>query len=204
MRTLGPICALLTLAALAGCSGGSKEPVASPSSISPTPSTSATTPESSSPSPTVTPSQLTTPSSAPVAAAPTCDSSSLQVSLGPQGAAARTLYQTLVFTNTGTAACSTRGYPGVSFLDANGDQLGKPARRDTAEKPHRVTLSPGEKAHVVVGMPQATACEEADSRGIRVYPPGQTDSLHVQWHQTVCTNDEARSSVGPVQPGKTS
>jgi len=136
VRTLGPICALLTLAALAGCSGGSKEPVASPSSISP--------------------------------------------------------------------ACSTRGYPGVSFLDANGDQLGKPARRDTAEKPHRVTLSPGEKAHVVVGMPQATACEEADSRGIRVYPPGQTDSLHVQWHQTVCTNDEARSSVGPVQPGKTS
>jgi hypothetical protein len=178
VRTLGPICALLTLAALAGCSGGSKEPVASPSSISPTPSTSATTPESSSPSPTVTPSQLTTPSSAPVAAAPTCDSSSLQVSLGPQGAAA--------------------------FLDANGDQLGKPARRGTAEKPHRVTLSPGEKAHVVVGMPQATACEEADSRGIRVYPPGQTDSLHVQWHQTVCTNDEARSSVGPVQPGKTS
>jgi len=93
---------------------------------------------------------------------------------------------------------------GFAIARAERPHLGKPARRDTAEKPHRVTLSPGEKAHVVVGMPQATACEEADSRGIRVYPPGQTDSLHVQWHQTVCTNDEARSSVGPVQPGKTS
>jgi hypothetical protein len=138
------------------------------------------------------------------AGAPACATSTLRLALGAQGAAAGTLYQTLVFTNTGTAPCSVLGYPGVSFLDASGDQLGKPARRDTAERPHRVTLSPGGKAHAVVGMPQATACQEADSRAVRVYPPGQTESLHAQWHQQVCTNDEARPSVGPVQPGKTS
>lgn len=128
----------------------------------------------------------------------------LRFTLGAQGAAAGTLYQTLVFTNTGTTSCSVLGYPGVSFLDADGNQLGKPASRVTAEKPHRVTLSPGETAHTVVGMPQATACHEAESRAVRVYPPGQTESLHAQWHQQVCTNDEARSSVGPLQPGKTS
>lgn len=130
----------------------------------------------------------------------------LGLSVGPGGAAAGTDYIPLVFTNKSGEACSLRGYPGTSFVDANGQQLGFPADRSEGEAVHRVVLASGAKAHALLGVP-ATAnysksdCQPRQTAGVRVYPPDQTASLVAKVKMTVCTTNNGRSLIQPIRPG---
>jgi hypothetical protein len=111
-----------------------------------------------------------------------------------------------VFTNISTATCSLRGYPGASFVDGSGQQLGSPATRSQGEPVRRVILASGAKAHALVGIPETenfskSDCEPQQAAGIRVYPPDQTMSLIAKVKLTVCTTKKAQSLVQPIRPG---
>lgn len=209
MRRLVPICVLGCLA-VSGCTGSSGAPATSsstPIAESPAPTntaTSATPSETPSLSPTATPSVPASPTENVTAAE--CTTSQLQVNAGRGGGAAGTFYQSLVFTNTSGAACSLRGYPGASFVDSSGQQLGYPAERDTTEHARRVVLASGAKAHALLGTPEAVNFSKSDcapqkASGVRVYPPDQTASIVVKLSMTVCTTKNGRSLIQPIRPG---
>lgn len=139
-------------------------------------------------------------------AAAECTASQLRVSAGRGGGAAGTFYLSLVFTNISSAACSVRGYPGASFVDADGNQLGVPADRDTTEPVRRVALASGAKAHALLGIPEAvnfpkSDCEPRQAAGVRVYPPDQTVSQVAEITMTVCTTKKGRPLIQPIRPG---
>ena len=212
MRPVGPVCALLALVVLSGCSGGSKAPVASsPSAVatSPSPSASPTVSQSPSPVATATTSPTATltssPSSTPSAGPPECTSSSLELRAIPTGAAAGTDYISLVVTNTGSDDCLLLGYPGVTFLDSHGRQVGLPAQRDKTSPPHRVVLAAGEKGHASLSYPNPGAfgsgCGGTQTRQVQVFPPDETTPLRANVDAYVCSDRAGRSMVGAMRPG---
>jgi hypothetical protein len=209
VRVIGPLCALLAAVALSGCSGGSKAPVAStPSSAGATESTAPTTPPAvASPTPDASPTQTVTSSPSSVAAAGTaeCASTSLRLRATPIGAATGTDYIALVLTNTGSDDCALVGYPGVTFLDAHGQQVGLPAQRDETSKPRRVVIGAGEKAHAQLSFPNpdffGSGCGGTHAKQVQVFPPDQTSSLRADVDAYVCTDKNGRSSVGAMRPG---
>ena len=60
---------------------------------------------------------------------PMCATSQLTGTLGGSDAAAGSLYRYLVLTNHSSTACHLTGYPGLSMLNAGGQQIGQPATR---------------------------------------------------------------------------
>ncbi|HWA64829.1 MAG TPA: DUF4232 domain-containing protein [Mycobacteriales bacterium] len=206
MNTRILLAAVAVLAA-AGCSGGSSNggtpsggtPTGVPSvstSASTTPSASATP----SPSPSLTPTFPTT-----IKATQTCATGSLSLSVGQGQGAAGTSYVSLVFTNTGSKPCTLYGYPGVSFLDAAGKQLGVPATH-TGGAEGVVTLAPHGTANAQLGLPDtgnfsASGCQQATSSKLQVYPPGDYGALTISYAAAICTTAAGATSVTPVTPG---
>jgi hypothetical protein len=136
---------------------------------------------------------------------PSCATAQLRLTVSDAEGAAGTEYQALVLTNRG-GACTLRGYPGVSFLDARGRQIGSPAER-TGEPRHRVTLRPGGSAHAQLAIARAanyadSVCEPAQAARVRVYPPGQRAALTAADPVLVCSAPgTGQLHVSPVQPG---
>jgi hypothetical protein len=140
-----------------------------------------------------------------------CLASALKASLGPSNGTAGTIYYVVVFTNTSASACSLYGYPGVSFVTGQGGStVGKPADRDTTLlSPTQVNLAPGGQAYALVGvvdtgaLPPA-ACKPGEAQWLRVYAPGDTGALYVQFSSSVsvCTTPtEAFLKVSAVAAG---
>src|SRR4051794_35611948 len=76
-------------------------------------------------------------------ALPPCAHWQLRASLGRGDSGAGHTFWPLVFTNTSSAACTLRGYPGVSSVAGDdGHQVGRPATRDTSRHVTTVTLRP--------------------------------------------------------------
>lgn len=165
-----------------------------PRSSSPTPTATVTTPT---PTPTVT---VTAP-----AGLPSCTSSQLSLSLGPASGAAGSTYTPMVFTNSGSKPCSLGGYPGVSFVDASGALLGKPAHQDPG-KVRTVKLTSGGAANALLREPEAgnfppAACHKATTNRLRVYPPGESTALFLKYHAEICTTKQARTGISPIMFG---
>ena len=191
--------------AVAGCSssssGGSAStapPTTPVTSSSPTESSSAT--PSASPSPSVTPTFPTT-----VKATHRCGTGQLSLSLGQGQGAAGTSYLPIVFTNTGSKPCTLYGFPGVSFLDSSGKQIGAPAVHSGGEE-GVVTLAPNGTANSQLGLPDpgnfpSGGCNPTTAAKLQVYPPGDFGALTIADSATVCTTDGGATSVTPVTPG---
>jgi hypothetical protein len=97
------------------------------------------------------------------------------------------------------------GFPGVSFVDASGAQLGKPAR-EAAGKDKMIKLASGGAAHAMLqqadpGNYQPSDCQQATADRLRVYPPGETQPLYVKDRIQICTTKQARTSVYRVAFG---
>ena len=124
-------------------------------------------------------------------AAGTCSAAQLAGSLTPQQGAAGSVIASLTLTNTGSAPCTLSGYPGVSFVDANGAPVGAPASRDAAGA-GTVTLQPGTSASSGVRITQpgviGQVCNPHQAAGVRVYPPGSYESLVVPYSGQACGN----------------
>lgn len=113
---------------------------------------------------------------------PTCHTSGLTANLGsPDGSAGASHYE-ITFRNTGSAACTLFGYPGVSFLDAKGSQIGSAAQRQASGQPATITLGGGGNAFasLAVTNPGIPPCSSSTAAAkVRIYPPGDTQSLLV-------------------------
>ncbi|MER7277070.1 DUF4232 domain-containing protein [Dactylosporangium sp. NPDC000244] len=131
----------------------------------------------------------------------------LAVQDAPGGGAAGSQYTWIVLTNTSSRTCTVYGFPGVSWVTGDsGQQVNKPAERDTAVSPKRVELAPGKAAHAQVGSPQTgnfgDECKPVQVRGYRVYLPDETAADFVPAPQTVCSADGVGlAHVGPVVAG---
>jgi len=194
------LAALATAAALAvglaACGGSSSSSTTSTSSGGTTSTTSSSGSSSTSSS--------TTSTSTP--GTPGCRTAALTLSLGsPNGSAGATHY-TLTFRNSGSVTCTLYGYPGVSFLDASGHQIGDPAQRQGGT-PATVTLAAGGSAYSSIagtdpGIPPCSG--SATATQVRVYPPGETQAATVTAPTglLVCsspnTSTYQSSSVSPV------
>ena len=114
----------------------------------------------------------------------------------------------LVFQNTGTTTCTLTGYPGVSFVQAHNEQLGKSAIR-TPGTTSTVTLIPNAHAYADVetingeGGYSAAQCDLTTVPTLRVYPPNQTESTNIPWNKDECVNSSIQNlEVGPVHSNK--
>lgn len=200
LRAAGCVLATLGLvAATAACGDDSDKPSATSTPVQSVTSTTTTQPQ---PSPTRT---VPAPSATPTESAPAvkrCATADLALTTLPAGAAAGTHFLSLVLTNAGGAECTLTGFPGVSLIDAAGQQVGSPADRNGAIMPEVVTLQPGESAHAVAGFPNyqnfpAGKCS-GPSASVKVYPPDDLTALVAPLADYSCPG----FSVQVVQPGK--
>lgn len=136
-----------------------------------------------------------------------CAASALRVSLGPRSGAAGSTYLYLRFRNVSSAACTLRGFPGVSMLTAAGEQIGAAAARMPGSSPSTVTVPAGGRASAVLRVVNAgnydpDTCEPVESSSLRVYQPGATAAQTLPYPATGCASTSVRLLyVGAVQPG---
>jgi hypothetical protein len=126
-----------------------------------------------------------------------CTSNHLALQQGTsQGAAGSTIVQ-YILRNAGTAPCTLLGFPGVSFLDSTGKQLGSAATRQGAASTV-FTVQPGQVASFAVQIAIAGCATSAvQSQTIRVFPPNNTGALEAPGSYPICT----APSVTAVQNG---
>jgi hypothetical protein len=180
-RTVTLAAAACAAALVAGCSS---------SSSSPGPAASATVPASSSTAPGAASSTATSPRA--VGRAP-CATANLQVKLGASQGTAGSIYQTIDFTDTGSASCTLYGYPGVSLAGGSPPaQIGAAAARNPQSSPKQVTLAPGAVANAVLQVTEAgnypaATCDPVQASTLVIYPPNQTVSVSVPYKATGCS-----------------
>jgi hypothetical protein len=139
------------------------------------------------------------------AAVPVCTSAQLRLSIGSTDAGAGQFHQHLVLTNRGPL-CSLHGYPGVSFLGADGRQLGDPAAMNQASV-RRVFLPPGKSASAVLTYSNAgafpdSACRPQQASSVRVYPPGERAALVAADSVLVCSaHGSGQLHIDPIESG---
>lgn len=134
---------------------------------------------------------------------PTCNADELSLSTGEAegGASAGTFHYNIILTNIGKRTCTLFGYPGVSLVNDNGNQIGNPADRQTGVEEKTQTLTPGAKVKSVVSVPDPGnfpdgQCKDGATK-FRVYPPNDAGYLSVATTTTTWCQGLA---VTPVQP----
>lgn len=114
----------------------------------------------------------------------TCNADELTLSLSEaDGGGAGTLNQLIVLTNASKRVCVLGGFPGVSLVNDNGNQIGSPAERAKNYTEKKLTLNPGGQAKATVsfadqGNFDAGTCK-AGATKLRVYPPNDTGYLSI-------------------------
>ena len=206
---------------LTGCGSGGGEESASPSSAasssaSATASTSASATAGASPEVSEAPdSGASAEPTSPAAGAPgdsaapaACSAADLAgtVEDTPGGGAAGSVYRSLVLTNVSAAACTTSaGYPGVSYLNAAGDQLGAAAvRSDGSAAGSAFVLQPGQSASAELKETRAenygADCVAEQATQLLVYPPEDLEALTIPHEVLACANPNVELlGVGPLQ-----
>lgn len=118
-----------------------------------------------------------------------CKAADLSVGLGvKQGTDPDGNYtQYLEFTNKSGRTCTMEGYPGVSYVTGpNGAQVGEAAFRPGGSRA-KVTLRKGQTTTALLTLAKVSnfdpaACQPQPVSGLRVIPPGDTESMYVQLH----------------------
>jgi hypothetical protein len=139
-----------------------------------------------------------------------CLASGLTVTLDDSqgGGAAGSTYVPLDFTNSSASSCELYGFPGVSFVTSAGAQIGAAATRATEYSKVRVTLAPGQSAHVWLQVADAqnypdSSCQPATASALRVYPPGSTAARYVDHSFAACKSASAQIlTVTPLRAGQ--
>ncbi|MBM9509094.1 DUF4232 domain-containing protein [Actinacidiphila acididurans] len=136
---------------------------------------------------------------------PACATRNLKTTVSDINSGAGHTNFTLVFQNTGPAACTLRGYPGVSFVKAHNVQLGKAADR-TPGPVTTVTLIPNAHAFADVESLNgqsgfsAAQCGLTTVPTLRVFPPNQTESTNIPWNTPECVGPSVQNlHVQPVR-----
>ena len=140
-----------------------------------------------------------------------CTTGNLKVKTADSEGAAGSTYTTLEFTNAGSTSCTLYGYPGVSLAAGNpAAQVGAAASRSSVDSPSVVKLAPGKTANALLRITQAlnypkTTCSPADTAYLRIYPPGETNSILLSYKSMGCSKTSVvLLTIGVVQAGATS
>ncbi|MET1152741.1 DUF4232 domain-containing protein [Arthrobacter sp.] len=194
---------LLTACGQSGQGAGTSPASAGPAGSAP-PSSSAPAPETEGAS--VSESAAASPEASGSAADGSCSAGQLSavVETEPGGGAAGSVYRTLVLTNTGDTSCTLAGYPGVSYVDAKGKQVGAAADRDPDATTVAVTVAPGGTAAAQLRQTNAQnygeECGLTEVAGVKVYPPNRKDSLVAEQETVGCSDDSVvLMTVGTFQ-----
>jgi hypothetical protein len=174
-----------------------------------TPTTSAPAPpRSAAPLTTVSPTQSTlAPATTVVPQSPVCAVSDLRTSLTAAGGSAGAFHYQLVFLNSSASTCTLYGFPGVSFLDGRGHQIGPAAQEGPAAVRQLVRLAPGQKGYAGLSVtdPGIPPCAgPGNVAQIRVYPPASfgpalvTAPAGMQVCTSPNTTSYVASTVGPI------
>ena len=142
-----------------------------------------------------------------------CQSATLKVTVDTSqaGGAAGSVYYPVNFTNTSGAPCGLYGYPGMSFVTADGNagrQIGAAAQRDPAFGDLSVRLAADGVAHAWLQIAQAgnypaSACQPMTAHWLRVFPPGDTAAAYVGVSFGTCAAASAPLlTVTPVRSGQ--
>jgi hypothetical protein len=144
------------------------------------------------------------------ATAPTCTTANLDVWLNTtaNGTAGSNYYH-LNLTNLSAGSCTLYGYPGVSAITQAGIQLGSAAARDDEHAVSKITLTSARSARGLetstshntativlqitdTGNYSPASCVPITAAGLRVYPPGQTESTVVPYPFVACAKPGPR------------
>jgi hypothetical protein len=152
-----------------------------------------------------------TSSSAAAASVPRCTASDLGVwvAIDQGNGAAGTLAYPLEFTNLSHHTCYLYGYPGVSALDSNGNQLGRAADWGSLAGARIVNLAPGATAHTLLGYHDVAVTTEPGCAPVKqatdllVYPPGQHSATDAAFVVPACSHRGPvyMSILEPIIPG---
>ena len=116
----------------------------------------------------------------------------------------------LTFENASSSTCTLYGFPGVSFLDSHGNQIGSPAQRGTASTPELVRLTSDEQGYATLSVanPKVAPCAGPGTVvQVRIYPPASYVAAYVTppYLLSVCTSTNAANyvdtTIGPVTSG---
>jgi hypothetical protein len=122
-----------------------------------------------------------------------CSTADLAITLATPNGAAGHSFQPIVFTNSSSTPCELKGYPGVSFVAANGDQIGAAADRRPGTPPE-VTLNPSDHATatlVIVSPGIQQGCDpphQARVSNLHIYPPNSTAPVDIPWAIDECSS----------------
>ncbi len=110
----------------------------------------------------------------------------------------------LVLTNSGSANCLLKGYPGLSFTNTpDGNPIGMPARRDDSVPAVGLVLAPGHSGKATLRYVQPgniPECTMSPAKGFRVYPPEDTASLFISQEMVACSNSNVELlTIGTFQ-----
>ena len=132
---------------------------------------------------------------------PTCATSQLTASLGGGDAGAGNLYRFLELTNHSKTSCELDGFPGLSLLNAHGQQIGAAATFDHSIAGSPVTVRPGQSVSDTIHTLNsgATSCQ-GTSTELRIYPPANKAALVIPGKVMLCGH---LLSVSPFGPGTT-
>lgn len=159
----------------------------------PTPASTAT----STPAATATTALPTPPATAAVT---TCHTAALGITIsGPIGSAGHFNYE-IQFRNYLSAACVITGFPGVSFLDSSGHQIGVPAERNSLSYAP-VTLAPGATAyaHLSITDPSVLGgCPATPVAKVRIFPPNETADARIGADGISVCATQPSSTIDPV------
>lgn len=180
----------LVVAGLAGCSSSNGDATSTPTvtdTVTTTPQSTTSQSASTTPSATSMPT-TTTGTGGAGASTQACVSSNLSAAIASgSGGAAGSVYVTLKLTNTGTAACTLQGWPGVSLVGSgNGTQIGAAAKFDRSTSHATITVKPGSAAEATLQYVEAdnyerSKCQPAKADGFRVFPPGNKASIFASY-----------------------
>ncbi|MCE3551984.1 DUF4232 domain-containing protein [Pseudonocardia sp. RS11V-5] len=190
---------------LAGCSGGTDEVNGGTPAASGTAAPPATPPSEAVAAPaSTTAAAVTSPAGGDPLSPPNCATAALRITLGGGDPGAGSVYRPLVFTNTGGTTCQLRGFPGVSYVTGDdGHQVG-PAATMSGERGGEVRLGPEGSAAAQLQLVNVqnfdpAACMPTAVRGLRVYPPGETQSAFIPLETTGCAAGQLPGNQLSVQ-----
>jgi cytoskeletal protein RodZ len=112
----------------------------------------------------------------------TCNADELSLAASASAdSGAGTLAYDLVLTNVGKRTCILGGFPGVSLVNDNGNQVGTPAGRAKNYTEKKLTLTPNTKVKAVVSVSNSANFTDGQCKSgatkFRVYPPNDTGYL---------------------------
>jgi hypothetical protein len=202
------LAAVCSGAVLTGCASGTPTPASTPPA---TTQTSAASPAAgaatSSAQPSTNPTNAAAGTATSAAGPPECSAAQLKITYTDNSAINNGALDgmshhdsVIMFTNTGSGSCQTRGYPGVALVNANGKQVKQAVRSSLSHGPAPlITLRPGQVASAALLANSASCTSLANVSGLLVTAPDQTTSTRLgPPNQPLCLNSV---TIGWLVPG---